>query len=198
MPSRGAENGTNASRTDCRIADLVLQNLMLSNDDVIRSMTISDVGRYLLHVDRSGGAAACWPWMRYRRPSGYGMLMITGRRKRAVRASRVAYYLANDALPTGLEICHSCDRPECCNPAHLFAGSHLDNMRDAQRKGRMRKPPILVGARNPRATLTEDMVRTMRAELAAGLSIAEIAAKHGLNYSPVVYACTWRTWKHVL
>ena len=85
-------------------------------------------------VDKSGGPDACWPWMRCVSNGRYGQVRIFGKSQ---GAHRVAYILTHKQIPTKVYVCHKCDNPLCCNPAHLFAGSQRDNLQDAVAKGRM-------------------------------------------------------------
>ena len=84
-------------------------------------------------VDLTAGGVACWPWRGRRLRSGYGRLVLRGRQ---IAAHRIAYELSNGPVPTGLLVCHSCDNPPCCNPLHLWIGTHQDNMDDMMAKGR--------------------------------------------------------------
>lgn len=75
----------------------------------------------------------CWLWTGSRRGSKrspYGAFRNQG-------AHRVAWQLTHGAIPPGLFVCHTCDVPLCVNPAHLFLGTPLDNIRDAKAKGRL-------------------------------------------------------------
>lgn len=72
----------------------------------------------------------CWIWN--------GRDRNTYHRIRGKAVHRLAYLAAVGPIPTGLLICHHCDTPACFNPAHLFAGTHLDNMEDAKAKGRLK------------------------------------------------------------
>lgn len=93
----------------------------------------SDIQEYFWsRVDRSGD---CWLWTASKTARGYGKLRVDGKQ---AYAHRVAYELTNGAIPDGLVICHHCDNPPCCNPAHLFMGTQGDNMRDRDAKGRLK------------------------------------------------------------
>ncbi len=86
----------------------------------------------------------CWEWQGARLPTGYGRVTFDGENTSAHRA---AWILTKGPIPDGQHVCHTCDNPPCCNPLHLFLGTHRDNMQDAQRKGRWRHSGTTAGGR---------------------------------------------------
>ena len=91
------------------------------------------------------GKDECWKWVGSKNSCGYGRMQFNGVLE---GAHRVSWMIHTDTipLPKGVHVLHSCDNPECCNPAHLWLGNHKDNMKDRNKKGRTR------GGRNVRET----------------------------------------------
>ncbi len=110
-----------------------------------------------------------------------------------MKAHRFAYELANDVLPERLFVCHRCDTPACVNPAHLFLGTHDENMADCVAKARSSH-----GARNRGAKLSEKSVQEMRRiyELGANTQ-ASLAEMFGVSNQIVSYVVRRKVWKHV-
>lgn len=111
-----------------------------------------------------------------RNENGYGYLAGDGGGAKRIRAHRASYILHYGEIPEGCVVCHRCDNPACVNPAHLFAASQGDNLRDMVQKGRQG-----VGVFKPghRAQYNDEAVRTMRQLAADGVSYADICARFG-------------------
>jgi hypothetical protein len=140
-------------------------------------------------VDSSAGPEACWPWRGRRSPGGYGR----GSFGTTTYAHRRAYELAVGPVPAGLDVCHACDNPPCCNPAHLWAGTARDNLRDAVAKGRL-TAVFRTGERATFHKLTWPAVRDIRARYAAGESQRSLGRAHRVSQVTVHFIVTGKTW----
>lgn len=147
--------------------------------------------RFWARVDRSGGPEACWPWLRYKQKSGHGRVW---HEDRLFVASRVAWKLTHGSLAEELDVCHTCDNGECCNPDHLFLGTHTDNMQDKEAKGRGNHAR---GAAIGLSKLSEDSVRAIRAMRATGMRLTDIAAKFDVTPASIAKVALRRTWAHI-
>lgn len=113
---------------------------------------------------RQGAVDECWPWNGYL-SSGRGRLDING--VKGVYAHRAAFIAANPNVDLPLReddsdryVCHSCDNPICCNPGHLYLGTHQQNMDDKVARGRSKIWSH--STKSPRAKLTVEDVKWIR------------------------------------
>lgn len=79
----------------------------------------------------------CWLWTGKAIRGGYGAITVLGK---PMTAHRVAWELFYGQIPEGMNVCHRCDNKLCCNPHHLFIGTHQDNLRHAELHGLGRYP----------------------------------------------------------
>jgi hypothetical protein len=95
------------------------------------------MGRLLSKIDDSNGTG-CWEWKGSLLQTGYGQFYYgeIGGKERQGKAHKAAWILFNGAVPEGMFVLHRCHNRRCCNPAHLYLGTHMENMKDRDEAGR--------------------------------------------------------------
>jgi len=202
--------------------------LIAAKPGVVPPVSAKDIARFWSKVAKAG-PDECWLWMAGQfKETGYGQFYLAGR---PYPAHVIARWFTTNEWPDGLFTCHACDERypladktnrRCCNPAHLFLGTHKDNMADAARKNRMpkgersgaythpesrrtgekhhshKKPETVArGERCRNAKMTEQEVREIRVLHAAGNGYQAISQQFGIDPHTVWCIVTRRTWKHV-
>lgn len=174
------------------------------------NLTEKDIARFWSKVSR-GATDACWEWRASRNGQGYGEF---GLRDRNVKAHRVSYVIANGSIQDDLDVLHTCDNPPCCNPAHLFQGTHTDNMQDMLHKGRhgLKSHPERAargerhgihthiesrprGEKNGNAKLTIEQVAQIRELRKQGVLQRVLATMFGVSVSEISLIDRGEHWK---
>lgn len=68
----------------------------------------------------------CWLWQGPTNDKGYG---VTNYNKIHTKAHQLTYRLQIGPVPEGLELDHTCRVRKCCNPLHMEAITHAENVK---------------------------------------------------------------------
>lgn len=141
------------------------------------------------HVRNEHG---CWIFLGNKERDGYG-IFGHGRGKQ-LRAHRASFEFYKGEITKGMFVCHSCDKPSCINPDHLFLGTAKENTQDMIKKGRKAN---CQGSNHPLAKLDELDVVLIKQQRSMGKKLKEIANQFGITFQTVSEICRGKTWKHL-
>lgn len=147
-------------------------------------------------IDR-GGEDECWNWIAKSRNRGYGTLML---RTQRWAAHRLAFTLVKGSIPDDKLVLHECGNTLCCNPNHLYLGTHKQNAVDRDRHMRTQR-----GEQHWFSKLSEDDVREIRRLYGKGarhggvaqVHLAEIFGVDQTHISRIVRHAPGQGWAHV-
>lgn len=153
------------------------------------SMPRNTPDKFWLNVHKTDD---CWLWSAGCTGAGYGGWQFDNK---FVLAHRFSYELIHGPVPKDICVLHKCDNPPCVRPDHLFLGTHADNARDRDIKGRAASR---LGVGNGSAKLTESDVREIRyLYTTGGWTHRSLSLKYGVTQTPVQFLLQGKTWKHV-
>jgi hypothetical protein len=145
--------------------------------------------RFWRAVDKKGDNE-CWEWMGARHYKGYGE--FAAKRMAKHKSHRFAWLLTYGEIPINLVVCHKCDNPPCCNPAHLFLGTTMENKQDSINKNRHAR-----GETSGKAKLNNQSILEIRKLDTEGRTRISLAAQFGISGRQVTSICRKDSWSHI-
>ena len=153
----------------------------------------ADAIRYFMDRVQIDDIDDCWLWKLSTGSHGYGQLFWDDR---VQTAHRFSYHLFKGD-PGRLNVNHICGKRRCCNPAHLYAGSQLENFQDMLRHGTHVPPPLKRGSQVGTSKLTEEQAAQIKCELRQGVSGVVLARRFNVSPSTVSLIRRGIRWAHV-
>jgi len=149
--------------------------------------------RFWAKTEKPNGADGCWLWRgTIAKKTGYGTIELPGK---TWLAHRLSYHLTKGEIPSRMCVLHKCDVRNCINPAHLFLGTHQDNMDDMVKKGRQR---AVRGELKNSAKLKEPEVLEIRSLFTGKRgNQAMLARKYGVTKNAIRALVQRQTWTHI-
>lgn len=152
-------------------------------DPLIKKPTSVPNPKHLEWLNAIPDTDDCLNWPFSKDAYGYGRLSYNGRLWKAHRLSLV---LATADSPD-LLACHLCLSRLCCNPRHLYWGTHKDNSRD-----RVRDRTDNRGVRHYLCKLTPNDVKEIRTR--SNESTASLAKLYGVSSGAIKSIRNGRSW----
>ena len=156
--------------------------------------------RFLEEVVLPYRGSDCLNWPYAKDLAGRGQLFVNGK---ITYAYRTACEAVNGPPPSPThEVAHNCGKGHegCCNPRHLRWATKAENEADKLIHGTISRGEqhgaLTRGERNPRAKLSEENVRQIRA-LATTKLQREIAAMFGITQVMVSQIIRRKSWSHI-
>lgn len=147
--------------------------------------------RFWKRGDKSPNEKGCWNWTGGKDRFGYGLIYYKGKRT-VIPTHRLSFIIHNGEIPEGFFVLHACDNPACVNPAHLYPGTQLQNMREKAERKRWNW--------NGKAIkLNADQVRAIRLEYDSGnVTLKELGIKYKVTGQSISNIVRRKRWKNVL
>lgn len=149
----------------------------------------------------------CMDWTAAISKKGYGVLGVGSRldnSRKTIYAHRLSFEIHKGSIPSEMQVCHTCDRPICVNPIHLFLGTPKDNSQDMVKKGHaaMKKgqiPPQFIPniLEKQTAKLTVEKVVLIKKRLLEGEHYVNLAKEYGVSKSCISDIKRNATWKNI-
>lgn len=139
----------------------------------------------------------CWKWTigfsgpLWKKGIGYGCIHFN---RRPIKTHILSYELFKGSRK-GLLVLHKCDYQLCCNPNHLFLGTHRDNTLDMIKKGR---GIFKKGENRGKSKLTNEAVLDIKRNYKPFvITNRMLAEKYNVSIAAITQVIRGNSWKHI-